>query len=256
MEKASLTAYDDLRALALNLSWTWDRAPRSVFKRLDPDLWEKTGHNPAEVIRRLRRAEVERRLTEEGMPAMLARAQTVLPGAEGWGSELGGGVAYFSMEFGFTDSLPIYSGGLGVLAADQLKAASQLGLPVIGVGLLYGTAFARQAIGRDGEQVSSFPVTDRASLPIQLLERNGSPLLVAAPNGTAEGSVQVWKAQVGSVPWLLLDTDVEATPPALRSITERLYPADPERRLSQEIVLGIGGARARRGGRYDPLVRR
>jgi starch phosphorylase len=249
-----LTAYDDLRALALNLSWTWDRAPRSVFERLDPRLWEKTGHNPVEMLRSLGREEVERRLTQEGMPRMLARAQTVLPGAEGWGADLGGGVAYFSMEFGFTDSLPIYSGGLGVLAADQLKAASQLGLPVIGVGLLYGTSFARQAIGKDGGQVSSFPVTDRATLPIQPIERRGSPLWVTVPLGSGEVVIQVWKAQVGSVPLLLLDTDVDANAPAQGSITERLYPADPRWRLSQEIVLGVGGVRALRAAGYDPML--
>ncbi|HXO67139.1 MAG TPA: alpha-glucan family phosphorylase [Candidatus Dormibacteraeota bacterium] len=249
-----MTAYDDLWALALNLSWTWDRAPRSVFERLDPGLWEKTGHNPVEMLRRLGREEVERRLTQEGMPAMLARAQTVLPGAEGWGADLGGGVAYFSMEFGFTDSLPIYSGGLGVLAADHLKAASQLGLPVIGVGLLYGTSFARQAIDKDGEQVSSFPVTDRAFLPIQLLQRHGSPVQVTAPHGSDEVIIQVWKAQVGSVPLLLLDTDLKDNAPARRTITDRLYPADPERRLSQEIVLGIGGVRALRAAGYDPML--
>jgi glycogen phosphorylase len=249
-----LTAYDDLRALALNLSWTWDRAPRSVFERLDPALWEKTEHNPVEMLRSLGREETERRLAQEGMPAMLARAQTVVPRAEGWGAELGGGVAYFSMEFGFTDSLPIYSGGLGVLAADQLKAASQLGLPIIGVGMLYGTSFVRQAIGKDGEQVSSFPVTDRASLPVQLLERHGSPTRITAPHGSDEVIIQVWKAQVGSVPLLLLDTDVKGNAPALRTITERLYPADPERRLSQEIVLGIGGVRALRAAGYDPML--
>jgi glycogen phosphorylase len=249
-----LTAYDNLRALALNLSWTWDRAPRSVFERLDPALWEKSGHNPVEMLRTLGREEIERRLAQEGMPAMLARAQTVLPGAEGWGADLGGGVAYFSMEFGFSDSLPIYSGGLGVLAADQLKAASQLGLPIIGVGMLYGTTFARQAIGKDGEQLSSFPVTDRDSLPVQLLQRQGSPMRITAPHGNDEVIIQVWKAQVGSVPLLLLDTDVKGNSPALHTITDRLYPADLEQRLSQEIVLGIGGVRALRAAGYDPML--
>ena len=249
-----MTAYDNLRALAFNLSWTWDRGIRAVFERLDPERWEATGHNPVELLRRLDRETVERRLREERMTAVLQRAQTRFPGAEVWGAELGGGVAYFSMEFGLTDSLPIYSGGLGILAADQLKAAAQLGLPMVGVGLLYGTAFARQTIAEDGEQLSYFPVTDRTSLPIERLVRGGSPVRVTAPIGTEEVVIQVWKAQVGAVPLLLLDTDLEENAPPLRTITERLYPADPERRLSEEIVLGIGGVRALRAAGFDPLL--
>jgi glycogen phosphorylase len=249
-----LTAYENLRALAFNLSWTWDRGIRAIFEGLDPVLWEATGHNPVELLRRLDRETVERRLSQDGMSVMLQRAQAPLPGAEVWGAELGGGVAYFSMEFGLTDVLPIYSGGLGILAADQLKAAAQLGLPMVGVGLLYGTAFARQTIAEDGEQLSDFPVTDRATLPIEGLMRDGSPVRVTAPIGADEVVIQVFKAQVGSVPLLLLDTDLEENAPALRTITERLYPADLERRLSEEIVLGVGGVRALRAAGFDPLL--
>jgi starch phosphorylase len=249
-----MTAYDNLRALAFNLTWTWDRGTREVFERLDPKLWEATGRNPVEVVRRLDRETIERRLGEEGITALLQRAQGHLPGAEVRGAELGGGVAYFSMEFGLTDALPIYSGGLGILAADQLKAAAQLGLPLVGVGLLYGTAFARQALGADGEQLTDFPVTHRAALPIEPELRGGSPVRVTAPLGTTEVLIQVWRAQVGSVPLLLLDTDLADNPPPLRSITEQLYPTDPERRLSQEIVLGIGGVRAIHSAGFDPLL--
>lgn len=249
-----MTAYDNLKALAFNLSWTWDRGIRGVFERLDPEVWQASGGNPVELLRRLDRETVERRLREADVGTALQRAQARFPGAEVWGAELGGGVAYFSMEFGLTDALPIYSGGLGILAADQLKAAAQLALPMVGVGLLYGTAFARQTIAEDGEQISEFPVTDRASLPVERLVRNGSPVRVTAPIGAHEVVIQVFKAQVGSVPLLLLDTDLDENPPALRSITERLYPADPERRLSEEIVLGIGGVRALRAAGFDPLL--
>jgi starch phosphorylase len=163
-------------------------------------------------------------------------------------------VAYFSMEFGLTEALPIYSGGLGILAADQLKAAAQLGLPMIGVGLLYSTAFARQTIDGDAEQLSEFPVTDRASMPIERLMRGGRPVRVTAPIGIGEVAIEVYSAQVGSIPLLLLDTDFEENLPTLRTITDRLYPPDPERRLSEEIVLGIGGVRALRAAGYDPLL--
>jgi starch phosphorylase len=249
-----LTAYDNLRALAFNLTWTWDRGIRAVFEQLDPQLWEATGHNPIALLRRLDRETIEGRLGESGMTAVLQRAGTGVPAAEVWDAELGGGVAYFSMEFGLTDALPIYSGGLGILAADQLKAAAQLGLPLVGVGLLYGTAFARQTIAGDGQQLTDFPVTDRASLPIERVVRGGSPVRVTAPVGTAEVTIEVWKAQVGSVPLLLLDTDLEENPTSLRTITDRLYPTDPERRLSEEIVLGIAGVRALRAAGFDPLL--
>ena len=164
----------------------------------------------------------------------------------------GGGVAYFSMEFGLTDSLPIYSGGLGVLAGDQLKAAAQVQLPVIGVGLLYRTAFARQQVAEDGEQLTDFPATERNTLPLEPVMRGGSPVEVHFPVGDATATAWIWRAHVGSVPLLLLDTDLVQNPEHIRASTERLYVADPEARLVQEIVLGVGGIRALRAAGYNP----
>ncbi|MEA2645186.1 MAG: glycogen phosphorylase, partial [Chloroflexota bacterium] len=189
-----------------------------------------------------------------GLPPGLARVQVGLPGREAWGAELGGGVAYFSMEFAFTDHLPIFSGGLGVLAADHVKAASQLGLPVVGIGLLYRTAFARQAIDADGAQLSTFPATDVRDLPVEPLQRDRRQARVTVPVGAEEVHVDLWRTWVGSLPMILLDTATEDNPEHLRGITDRLYPSDPEARLRQEILLGIGGVRALRAANLAPTL--
>jgi len=151
-------------------------------------------------------------------------------------------VAYFSLEFGLAECLPIYSGGLGVLAGDHLKATSDLGLPLVAVGLLYRQGFGRQEIDSGGRQVEMYTESQGADLPVRRVEG----VEVEAPIGNRNVRIGVWRAQVGRVPLFLLDTDLEANPPDLRSITDRLYVPEPDRRLRQEIVLGIGGVRALR----------
>ena len=153
-------------------------------------------------------------------------------------------IGYFSLEFGVVEALPIYSGGLGILAGDHLKAANDLNLPLVGVGLLYRWGFGRQRITPEGTQSEVYIENKPELLPIRQVEQDGTPLLVEAPIGNETVKIAVWRAQVGRVPLFLLDTDVEENPAHLRTITDRLYVPEPDKRLRQEIVLGIGGMRA------------
>jgi starch phosphorylase len=157
-----------------------------------------------------------------------------------------GAVAYFSMEFGVTEALPNYSGGLGVLAGDHLKAASDLGVPMIGVGLLYRAGYFRQSLSLDGWQVEHYPVIDPNAFPLELLVDDGKPVLVdvAMPGAARELQAQIWKANVGRIPLLLLDTDIDENDEDLRKVTDRLYGGDADHRIRQEILAGIGGFRA------------
>ena len=174
-------------------------------------------------------------------------------GGERWYSRRAGGeaptrIAYFSPEFGITAVLPQYSGGLGILAGDHLKAASDLGVPLVGVGLLYHAGYFKQSLSREGWQLEQYPVLDPDELPISLLrEANGdrAVISIAQPDGP-ELLAKIWVAQVGRVPLLLLDSDVEGNPDHYREVTDRLYGGTSEHRLRQEILLGIGGVRALR----------
>jgi starch phosphorylase len=244
----------ELESLALDLAWTWDPRVRRAFEHLDHRLWLESGHNPVVMLRLMTPEAREAASRDPQVARLLARRQTGFPEMQSWGAGLEGGVAYFSMEYALTEHLPIYSGGLGVLAGDQLKAASQLGLPIVGVGLLYRTAFARQRIGEDGQQLTDFPPNRLDDLPIEPVHTDGAPLEVSFPVGLDEGLARVWQAHVGAVTLLLLDTDLESNPAHIRAATERLYVADPEARLVQEIVLGIGGVRALRAAGRDPLL--
>ena len=241
--------------LALDLTWTWDAGVRDFFARLDPGAWDASGGNPVAMLRAMgpeRVNELARR--EPGLSLALAPRDLGLPGREAWGAELGGGVAYFSMEYALTDHLPIFSGGLGVLAADHLKAASQLGLPLTAVGLLYRTAFARQRIGADGEQLSDFPQNSAQEMPIEPVRADGHQVEVSIPVGDEECHIRVWRARIGGLQLILLDTNAAANPRQLRGITESLYVPEPEARLKQEMVLGIGGVRALRALGLSPSV--
>lgn len=246
-------------ALALDLTWTWEPRIRALFEALDPTLWRASGHNPVvllarlgpEAEARLEQAQVRRALEEARRAAREHRQRRPVP--------LDAGapllVAYFSMEYGLTESLPIYSGGLGVLAGDHLKAASDLGLPLVGVGLLYRQGFGRQRIDADGMQQEIYPENAFHELPIKrVVNDEGQPLEVECPLGAGSVRVGVWQAQVGRVPLYLLDTDLESNPPELRRMTDRLYVPEPERRLPQEMVLGIGGMRALRAMGVTPTV--
>jgi starch phosphorylase len=241
---------DELHTLALDLTWSWEPRIQALFAALDPDLWEKSAHNPVVVLARLGNEGVEGALEQPGVRDALQTARAAYrehrdrrqPFLDAKAPLL---VGYFSLEFGLTEALPIYSGGLGILAGDHLKAASDLGTPLVGVGLLYRQGFGRQRIDGDGGQYEVYPENNFEEMPlVRVRTADGSPLDVDCPLGARTIRVAVWRAQVGRVPLFLLDTDLEANPPELRTVTDRLYVPEPERRLPQEIVLGIGGMRA------------
>ncbi|GAC1656421.1 MAG: glycosyltransferase family 1 protein [Candidatus Dormibacteraceae bacterium] len=250
---------EELHALAMNLRWSWDARIRHVFETLSPELWLETRHNPIVLLNRLgpegitaaadredvvRALEVARAATREHLehhPPFFDAGAPLL-------------VGYFSLEFGLAEALPIYSGGLGILAGDHLKAASDLNLPLVGVGLLYRWGFGRQRITADGQQSEVYVENRAEDLPIRVVDSGGEPIRVDAPIGAETVKIAIWRAQVGRIPLFLLDTDLEENPPHLRTITDRLYVPEPDRRLRQEIVLGIGGMRALRAVGMEATV--
>ncbi len=240
---------DELSSLALNLRWGWEPRIRAVFETLSPELWEETHHNPVVLLARLGPEAVEAAAEREEVVLALKVAQAAEqehrerrpPFYDARAPLL---IGYFSLEFGLVEALPIYSGGLGILAGDHLKAASDLNLPLVGVGLLYRWGFGRQKITPDGQQSEVYVENKPELLPVRRVEMDGEPLRVEAPIGSEMVAIGVWRVQIGRVPLFLLDTDLEENPPHLRTITDRLYVPEPDKRLRQEIVLGIGGLRA------------
>jgi glycogen phosphorylase len=240
---------DELQTLALNLRWGWEPRIRKVFEALSPELWEETRHNPIALLARLGPDGVEEAARKADFAAVLADAREAAREHQErnppfYDANAPLVIGYFSLEFGVVEALPIYSGGLGILAGDHLKAASDLNLPLAGVGLLYRWGFGRQRITAEGTQSEVYVENKPELLPVRQVEADGKPLRVQAPMGEETVQIGVWRAQVGRVPLFLLDTDVEENPPHLRTITDRLYVPEPDKRLRQEIVLGIGGMRA------------
>jgi starch phosphorylase len=244
-----------LDELVLNLRWSWHRETLDVFEAVDPDTWEATGHDPVKLLgeigpQRLTALAKDRRfLRRLSDAADDLRDYLTQPR---WYQELADApqaIGYFSPEFGITEVLPQYSGGLGILAGDHLKAASDLGVPIIGVGLLYRRGYFKQSLSKEGWQQERYPPIDPNGLPITLLRdqpgEDGVPVKVTVglPAGR-ELKAQIWLAQVGRVPLLLLDSDVEDNSPAERDVTDRLYGGGADHRLVQEMLLGIGGVRA------------
>ncbi|MCK9896676.1 alpha-glucan family phosphorylase [Frankia sp. AgB32] len=245
-----------LGELVLNLRWSWHPETLDLFESVDPELWRTTKGDPVRLL-----GEVDHdRLTALAADRRFVRRLTDVAddladylAADLWyqRANLAGApsaIAYFSPEFGITEVLPQYSGGLGILAGDHLKTASDLGVPIIGVGLLYRAGYFVQSLSRDGWQQERYPGIDPHGLPLtQLTDAGGRPVKVAV--GLPEGRTlhaQIWKAQVGRVPLLLLDSDVEDNQPAERGVTDRLYGGGTDHRLLQEMLLGIGGVRALR----------
>ncbi len=242
-----------LNELSLNLRWTWDHPTRDVFESLDPDLWEEANHNPRRVLGRISQRRLAELASDEAFLAELDRAATSLAeylSGTGWfrraHPEAAGVVfAYFSAEFGLTECLPNYAGGLGILAGDHLKSASDEGLPLVGVGLLYQRGYFQQYLNADGWQQETYPVNDFSTLPLRPeLDAQNNPLTVSFEFPGRLAHARVWKVQVGRVPLYLLDTNVPQNSEQDRRITGSLYGGDGELRLQQEIVLGIGGMRA------------
>ncbi|MDQ2880155.1 MAG: alpha-glucan family phosphorylase [Actinomycetota bacterium] len=242
-----------LETLATNLRWTWHPPTQDLFASLDECVWDTVHGDPVRLLGEIPTRRLTALATDEGVvartnalaqdlrrylddPRWYQQRAAVLPAA----------IAYFSMEFGVSEVLPFYSGGLGVLAGDHLKAASDLGLPLIGVGLLYRSGYFRQSLSLDGWQLEHYPALDPQGLPLHLVaDDTGKPLLVSVnmPGGRVL-CARIWRADVGRVPLLLLDSDIEDNPDDLRGVTDRLYGGDQDHRITQEILAGVGGVRA------------
>lgn len=246
-----------LEQLSVNLRWSWHTPTQELFASIDPQLWSRSGGDPVALLGSVTPARLDE-LAGDGsflhrLDALAADLDNYLT-RELWYQQqqdssdaaLPAGIAYFSMEFGVAEVLPNYSGGLGILAGDHLKSASDLGLPLIAVGLYYRSGYFRQSLTADGWQHETYPSVDPAGLPLRLLtEHGGAPVLVslALPDG-AQLHARVWIAQVGRIPLLLLDSDIPENDHDLRGTTDRLYGGDQEHRIKQEILAGIGGVRA------------
>ena len=241
-----------LEELATNVRWSWHEPTRQLFSSISPDLWQQTGHDPISLLgevdpARLDELAADRAFvdTAEALAADL-RAYLTEPRWYQGLENAPEAIAYFSPEFGIAAALPQYSGGLGILAGDHLKSASDLGVPIIGVGLFYRSGYFRQAISREGWQQESYPVLDPDGLPLSVLRHpdgTAGQIVLALPDGRALHA-RVWKLAVGRIPLLLLDTDIPENEEELRSVTDRLYGGGGEHRLLQELLLGIGGVRA------------
>ncbi|GAM08711.1 glycogen phosphorylase [Geobacter sp. OR-1] len=244
-----------LQRIAKNLWWTWEPEARELFKRIDLELWHAVRHNPIEMLGTLQQATLDSLAADEGFMSTLEQVdeklQSYLSGAT-WFEKMHGKdhqltIAYFSMEFGFHESLPIYSGGLGILSGDHLKSASDLGIPLVGVGLLYRQGYFRQYLNIEGWQQEYYPENDFYNLPLHLeRDENRVPLSVEVDLPGRKLKAHIWRVQVGRVPLYLLDTNLEENSPEDREITAQLYGGDHEMRIRQEILLGIGGIRALR----------
>ncbi|HKM89331.1 MAG TPA: alpha-glucan family phosphorylase, partial [Candidatus Acidoferrales bacterium] len=251
-----------LADLALDLRWSFKHSADKLWERLDPELWDLT-HNPWVVLQTVSRERLERVTTDPDFQKLLAdlhRERLTAEQPEAWfqrthpGSPLGT-VAYFSMEFMLSEALPIYSGGLGNVAGDQLKTASNLSVPVIGIGLLYQQGYFRQEIDAGGRQEALYPFNDPGQLPIQpLRETNGEWLRFPLDFPGGKLWIRTWEVQVGRARLYLLDTNDPANIPAYRGITSELYGGGPELRLKQEQVLGMGGWRLLRALGLQPEV--
>lgn len=255
-----------LRDLAYNLLWTWDHELLELFMRLDRDLWEQTNHNPARMLGSIKQERLDAVVHDEAFLAQLERAWEryleYMDARSSWGQKAhhlmdqqGPMVAYFSAEFGLTECLPNYSGGLGILSGDHLKAASDLGVPLVGVGLLYQQGYFRQYLNADGWQQERYPENDFYTLPVQLERRaDGPPVTISVAYPGRVAVAQVWRVQVGRVSLYLLDTNLPSNAPEDQDITDQLYGGDRETRIKQEIMLGIGGYRALQAVGIQPAV--
>ena len=244
-----------LRTLMLNLRWSWHQPTRALFAEIDPVAWERSGQDPAGLLARVSPARLSELAADGEFLRRLGAAVTELEEyrtgrrwyqLSGTGDGGPSAIAYFSPEYGITAALPQYSGGLGILAGDHLKSASDLGVPLIGVGLLYRHGYFTQSLSAEGWQAERYPATDPNGLPIALLRAaDGTPakVSVGVPGGL-QLTAHIWVADVGRIPLLLLDSYTEDNDQLLREVTDRLYGGGGDHRLRQELLLGIGGVRA------------
>jgi starch phosphorylase len=265
-----------LQKLAYNLWWCWNHEAIALFRRIDPDQFEALDSSPVKLLGTIDQARLEQLLHDDGFLAHLDRVEEAfdnymaspswfqewVTGANASNGQSGPAldpanfrVAYFSAEFGLHESVPVYSGGLGVLAGDHLKAASDLGVPLVGVGLMYREGYFRQYLNVDGWQQERYPENDFFNLPlVPEVKRDGGPLTISVPFPGREVHARIWRIQVGRVPLYLLDTNIPQNSPEDRAITGRLYGGDADMRIRQEMILGIGGVRALRALGKPPTV--
>ncbi len=260
-----------LERLSINLRWSWDTPTQNLFEAIDAELWKQVGRDPVALLGQVSPKRLDELAVDD---SFLGRLDGLAADLDDYltrplwyqqqiaaGAELPNGIAYFSMEFGVAEVLPNYSGGLGILAGDHLKSASDLGLPLMAVGLYYRSGYFRQSLTADGWQHENYPSLDPQGLPLRLMtDRDDNPVLVelAMPDAN-QLRARVWIAQIGRIPLLLLDSDIPENDHDLRSVTDRLYGGDQEHRIKQEILAGIGGVRAIRAfteieGRHAPEV--
>jgi starch phosphorylase len=241
-----------LPELGLNLMWSWNHSIRSLFRRLDSAVWKKSGHNPVVLLGQVSQETLERAAADPRFLALYRRACDIYDSYMAAANDASPQpenpmlTAYFSMEYGLIDCMPIYSGGLGVLAADHLRAASDAQVPLVGVGLLYQRGFLQQALDPDGWQQERAPVNDFHSLPVTPLSGpNGEDVTVSVTLAGTPVHLKIWRIDVGRVKLYVLDSNIaQNADPAHRDITSQLYAGDQHKRVRQEIVLGIGGLRA------------
>src|ERR1700728_2177753 len=264
MDRFIAPAQERLWSVAHNLSWCWDYDCISLFRDLNPTRWWQLNQNPIALLNEIPLGELERRATELGLHSRInyvyRRQQEYLEADRTWGARHAGvlrprPVAYFSAEFGLHESLPIYSGGLGVLAGDHIKSASDLGIPLIGIGLFYGQGYFRQYLDEKGWQQEEYLRTDVDQLPMELaIGKKGEPVVVEIQTRGGSIRAKVWRVQVGRCTLLLLDSNVQGNAPEDLELTSRLYGGDGRTRIRQELLLGIGGYRALRAMGITPGV--
>lgn len=256
---------EGLRQIAYNLRWAWDHEAIELFRRLDRDLWEASGHNPVFMLGAIDQNKLEAAAHDDAFMAHLNRVKADFESyvaQKSWYEKICGTgpdkplIAYFSAEFGLTECLSIFAGGLGILAGDHLKSASDLGVPLVGVGLLYQQGYFRQYLNQGGWQQEDYPSNDFHNLPVNpAVGPDGKPVVVEVAFPGRQVRAQVWRAQVGRVTLYLLDTNFSGNARAEdRDITDQLYGGDREMRIRQEIVLGIGGYRALEALGLEPTV--
>lgn len=259
-----------LAILASNLRWSWHEETKNLFRAVDPELWATCRHDPIKLLSRVPSPRLQQLARDKKfvrhLELLVADLDEYMTGDlwyQGFAAnhpDAPAAIGYFSAEFGISEVLPQYSGGLGILAGDHLKAASDQGVPIIGVGLLYRHGYFRQSLNASGWQQERYPVLDPNEMPIsQLKDADGTPVEIEVTLSGTPVSARVWLAQVGRVPLLMLDTDLESNGPNERLITDRLYGGGADHRLAQEMLLGIGGVRALRAyckitGHREPEV--
>src|SRR3954471_4887585 len=256
-------ALEPLREVSSNLWWTWEPSARRLFRHLDPDLWNRTNHNPVRMLQLSRQARLEElaqdkaflrelKQVHEEFRNYLARQDTY--GKTGAAAAIKRPIAYFSAEFGFHESIPNYSGGLGILSGDHCKSASDLDLNFVAVGLLYRHGYFRQEIDKEGVQRAVNLNQNFHHLPIREVRSGDTALLISVRILDHEVWAKIWELRIGRINLYLLDTDIPQNSAADRLITAELYGGDLEMRMRQEIVLGIGGVHALKALGLEPAV--